>query len=200
MHSVSCALIRNVDSPRGQWVNSSLLAHTSTAIQDNLCTKSIWSIFEIIVGFILFGSKVDYWLKEIYHHVRAIYRCNKIHQAYIVFFALSSKHLTCHGVKLVENANKIVKPHPNVQSFSIPDRIMVVKWIRVCGYKRACMDISKLKPATPGPRFNIKMTSYQYRKSHCGDKTILRPSYLHNGISYTGKMTSLYWIGALDSP
>ena len=50
---------------------------------------------------------------------------------------------------------------------------------------------------TPGPRFNIKMPSYQYRKSHCGDKTILRPSYLHNGISYTGKMTSLYWIRAL---
>ena len=40
------------------------------------------------------------------------------------------------------------------------------------------------------------MTSYQYRKSHCGDKTILRPSYLHNGISYTDKTTSLYWIGA----
>ena len=39
-----------------------------------------------------------------------------------------------------------------------------------------------------------KMPSYQYRKSDCGDKTILRPSYLHNGISYTGKMTSLYWI------
>ena len=48
----------------------------------------------------------------------------------------------------------------------------------------------------PGPRFNIKMISYQYRKSHCGDKTILRPSYLHNGISYTGKMSSLYWIRA----
>ena len=50
-------------------------------------------------------------------------------------------------------------------------------------------------PPYPGPRFNIKMTSYQYRKSHCRDKTILRPSNLHNGISYTGKMTSLYWIG-----
>ena len=50
---------------------------------------------------------------------------------------------------------------------------------------------------SPGPWFNIKMTSYQYRKSHCGDKTILRPSYLHNEISYTGKTTSLYWIGAL---
>ena len=49
-----------------------------------------------------------------------------------------------------------------------------------------------------GPWFNKKILSYQYRKSHCGDKTILRPSYLHNGISYTGKTTSLYWTGALD--
>ena len=48
----------------------------------------------------------------------------------------------------------------------------------------------------PGPWFNIKMSSYQYRKSHSGDKMILRPSYLHNGISYTGKMTYLYWIRA----
>ena len=45
--------------------------------------------------------------------------------------------------------------------------------------------------------FYIKMSSYQYRKSHCGDKTVTRSSYLHNGISYTGKMTSLYWIRAL---
>ena len=45
----------------------------------------------------------------------------------------------------------------------------------------------------PGPWFNIKM-SYQYRKSHCGDKTVLRPPYVHNGISYTGKRISLYWI------
>ena len=45
-----------------------------------------------------------------------------------------------------------------------------------------------------GPRFNIRMSFYQYRKSHCGDKTVVRSSYLHNGISYTGKMLSLYWI------
>ena len=50
----------------------------------------------------------------------------------------------------------------------------------------------------PGPWFNIKMLSYQYRKSHCGDKTVVRSSYLHNRISYTGKMTYLHWIGALD--
>ena len=44
-----------------------------------------------------------------------------------------------------------------------------------------------------GPWFNIKMSSCQYRKSHCGDKAVVRSSYLHNGIFYTGKM-SLYWI------
>ena len=42
----------------------------------------------------------------------------------------------------------------------------------------------------PGPRFNIKTLSYQYRKSHCGDKTVVRSSYLHNRISYTGKMNT----------
>ena len=47
----------------------------------------------------------------------------------------------------------------------------------------------------PGSWFNIKMSSYQYRKSHRGDKTVVRSSYLHNGISYTGKMISFYWIG-----
>ena len=36
-------------------------------------------------------------------------------------------------------------------------------------------------PPDTGGWINMKMPSYQYRKSHCGDKTILRPSYLHNG-------------------
>ena len=49
---------------------------------------------------------------------------------------------------------------------------------------------------TAGPWFNIQMSSYKYRKSHCGEKTVLRSSYLHNGISYSGKMSSLYWISA----
>ena len=51
----------------------------------------------------------------------------------------------------------------------------------------------KLSNNESGPRFNIKMSSYQYSKSHCGDKTVLRSSYLHKGIPYTGKMSSLYW-------
>ena len=53
-------------------------------------------------------------------------------------------------------------------------------------------------PMTPVGWFNINITSYQYEKSHCGDKTILRSSYLHNWISYTSKTTSLYWIGVLE--
>ena len=33
--------------------------------------------------------------------------------------------------------------------------------------------------------------SYPYRKYHCGYKTILQPSYLHNGGFYTGKIVIL---------
>ena len=50
-----------------------------------------------------------------------------------------------------------------------------------------------------GPWFNIKISSYQYRKSHYGDKTVVRSSYLHNGMCFTGKMTSSYWIRPQDS-
>ena len=42
-----------------------------------------------------------------------------------------------------------------------------------------------------------KDSFYHYRKSYCGDKTVVRSSYLPNGISYTGKMASLYWISPL---
>ena len=45
----------------------------------------------------------------------------------------------------------------------------------------------KPQPFWSGPHCNTKMSSYQYRKSHHGDNTIFQWSYLHNGISYTGK-------------
>ena len=37
---------------------------------------------------------------------------------------------------------------------------------------------------------NVILPVYE---SHCGDKTVVRSCYLHNGISLTGKMASLYW-------
>ena len=44
-----------------------------------------------------------------------------------------------------------------------------------------------------------KMLSYLYRKFQCGHKTIIRSSFLHCGISFTGKMASLYWIRPLGN-
>ena len=74
---------------------------------------------------------------------------------------------------------------------------------RVIAHKKSLhIDRNKIRriwEASPGPRFNIKMSSYQYRKSHCGDKTVVKSSYLHNGISYTGKMASFYWINPQSS-
>ena len=54
-------------------------------------------------------------------------------------------------------------------------------------------DFSSRWKTNPGRWFNIKMPSYQYRKSHCAYKTIIRSSYLYNGNSSTGKVASLYW-------
>ena len=59
---------------------------------------------------------------------------------------------------------------------------------------------SSLIKAEPGGWFNIKMPSYQYRNTHCGDKMIiLLPSYLHNAISHDDKMASSSWIRTLQS-
>ena len=46
-------------------------------------------------------------------------------------------------------------------------------------------------------RIQYKDAFYHYSKYPCGDKMVVRSSYLNDGISYTGKMTSLYWIKAL---
>ena len=61
-----------------------------------------------------------------------------------------------------------------------------------------CMRWNVVQAWWSGPWLNIKMSSYQHRKSHCGDKTVVRSSYLHNGIFYTGKMTSLCWTTTRD--
>ena len=61
-----------------------------------------------------------------------------------------------------------------------------------------CMACTKSDQG-PGLHFNIKVSPYHYGKSHCGDKTVVRSSYLYNGISYTGKMASLYSISPHDA-
>ena len=72
------------------------------------------------------------------------------------------------------------------------------------GLTEICRQINFSKTADniserTGPWFNIKMPSYRYRKPHCGDKTILGPSYIYNGILYTGKETTLHCMRAQGS-
>ena len=54
----------------------------------------------------------------------------------------------------------------------------------------------------PGPLFAKKTPSYQYRDSHYKPETVVRPSQVYNGDSYTRKTASSYWIEAqvLQSP
>ena len=68
---------------------------------------------------------------------------------------------------------------------------VVSDWL--VGYWLTDTKINKSKMS--GPWFDIKMLSYQYWKLHCWDKTVVRSFNLHNGIPYTGKTPSLYWIG-----
>ena len=99
--------------------------------------------------------------------------------------------------------------HANKRS-ALPSNLSYVSYIRRqyhCWSLRCSWSIASRRCSndifnfdlTPGPRFNIKISSYQYRKSHWGDKMVVRSSYLHNGISYTGQVTSLCWIRALAS-
>ena len=49
-----------------------------------------------------------------------------------------------------------------------------------------------------GPEFRLNVkTFFQLWYFHYKDKTFVRPSYLYNGNSYTGKMISLYWVRPL---
>ena len=80
----------------------------------------------------------------------------------------------------------LVIRHSPGQSYPPSDGIFVV-----------CIDIGITEMwRLPRGWFSMNMPSYQYRNSYCGDKTILCPSYLHNGIPYTGKMNYLFWIWA----
>ena len=93
-----------------------------------------------------------------------------------------------------------------LQLWWLPSKHQCFSWMSVSSTSAVSMPLNYHKYQCTlydndqyGGWFNKKMPSYLYRKSHCGDKTILRPSYLHSGISHTGKTTSLYWIRALVS-
>ena len=80
--------------------------------------------------------------------------------------------------------------------FLIPDTTFNVRSFKFSAWRATDM----LFKIFPGPWFNIKMSSYQYRKSHCGDKTVIISYYIHYGISCNNKMASLFWINHSPEP
>ena len=109
-------------------------------------------------------------------------------------------HITCrHGIMMMMNEvcsancstvyDKLCMIHQDIHH-----KTGEIHW--GCSRILVCLTsiLVNIHDAQSGPWFNIKMSSYQYWKSHCGDKTVIRSSYLHNEIPYIGKMASLYWI------
>ena len=85
-------------------------------------------------------------------------------------------------------------PTISISSFILTYHYRDVTW--VSWHIKPLATLLSVQLFVQGPDSIKRMSSYQYRKSHCGDKTVVRSSYLHNGISYTDKMMSLYWIRA----
>ena len=103
------------------------------------------------------------------------------------------KHVVKHCILIVKFSLLAVFYHHGLYyNFTIMISIFQVRSIQQAVKLGVCniwySSEMHLNTKSPGPWFSIKMASYQCRKSHCGDKTVVRPSYLHNGISYTGKM------------
>ena len=114
--------------------------------------------------------------------------------SYSIQTLVSRVDVECGRCSLVTIAGAIIlKPVIFIISLQLLWRLSTHWRLGTCPFHLSETNLQRVT----GPWFNIKMSSYQYRKSHCGDKTVVRSSYLHNGISYTGKMTSLYWIRAL---
>ena len=70
------------------------------------------------------------------------------------------------------------------------EKLLWCNGVTLCFTQMYCSDWCRVVGKwETGPRLDIKMSFYHYRKSHCGDKTILGPFYLHDCIYYTCNTT-----------
>ena len=80
-----------------------------------------------------------------------------------------------------------------MQNSLVPNRQQAFTWtndvlVYCCMYASPGLRVLKYHAwRLPGPRFNTKMSPYQYRKSHCGDKTVGRKIVL------SPQWYCLYW-------
>ena len=149
-----------------------------------------------------FGALIPYTKCKIQLPIVLIYKNTKESSVYEVLcilninFMIISQTITCaswHVLNMQVFAYKVYGCFLNQLQFPGVDEVYVTSMKAQC----SLFFIIPLAIKPPGAWFNTKMSSYQYRKSHCGDKTVIRSSYLHNRISYTGKMSSLFRIRAL---
>ena len=101
-------------------------------------------------------------------------------------YSISEQFSACHGV-----TSCVV---PNVQANQADPCRGTGKYIQVLYFCVSGKARFHSTVITWALILSIKMSSYQFGKYHCGDKTAVRSSYLHNGNSYNGKVLSLYWI------
>ena len=96
----------------------------------------------------------------------------------------------------VHQSIHIVVPGASFKDVLLQRLIMILLWLAVAKqHKRSHCGDKRIWWSSQWDFlycFNMKVLSYQYRESYCGDKTIIRSSYLHNGISYTDQIATLH--------
>ena len=88
--------------------------------------------------------------------------------------------------------DNVRKCHPLDYCFTNAGSVMIRK-CHVFIYESTLLEKESIRWSIETPWFSITVSSCQYRISHCGDKRVVKSSYLHNCISYTAKMASSYW-------
>ena len=149
----------------------------ATAVVDGwqLAHWSLWDVVEIL------KVKTDHTERYIGHLLRNCYRVSKR--------MLQSKPILVHVKACCHQATSHNLDQCCPRSL-LPFGVTRPQWDQ---YPYGCVVLCLvvLYRSSVWAPIQYKDVSYQYRKSHCGDKTVVRSSYLHNGICYTAKMSSL---------
>ena len=135
---------------------------------------SMWSIW-----LVCFSEEMDLW--SLYPNWAVYTKAHKVPNGTKSYFAWHRRQAGLHYGKgqTVSSKGRLISEWRDYFT-QFPDSMYQYAY---GGKSRTVVVIHWIKSLIPGPWFNINMWSYQYRKSHCEDKTVVRSSYLHNGIS-----------------
>ena len=120
----------------------------------------------------------------------------------LIFSGCFQWHAKCYLARTFMFLNKILVKIRTVHMAFCQNSLhpLVIKTIKNSNTRHSHImsQLARIWPDSTWALIQYKnMLSYQYRKSHCEDKMVIRSSYLHNGKFYTGKTASLQWISPL---